>query len=175
MRTAKIITIITGIVLLIGITVVGILGITGVIPITEKAAVGVIITPAIGIILAIFNAKHLFDDPEATTKLKDDHADAIRKMKEDHADVIADRDKAEAKAQARSTEIAMKVHADYRETIAKKDAEIAALTLKLANTEKARQELFRKYTDIMPKARPIGSMIAPGSAHTSAPAPPPRE
>jgi beta-glucosidase-like glycosyl hydrolase len=63
-----------------------------------------------------------FDDHEATTKLKDEHADAIRAIKNSHADVIAKRDKANAKAQARSTEIAMKVHADYRETIAQKDA-----------------------------------------------------
>jgi hypothetical protein len=172
MRTAKIITIITGIVLLIGITVVGILGITGVIPITEKAAVGVIITPAIGIILAIFNAKHLFDDPEATTKLKDDHADAIRALKEGHADVIAERDKADAKAQARSTEIALKVHADYRETIAQKDAVIAALNLKLTEEHQRLTEAWKKIPPA--NARPMGSMMAPGSAHTSTPIPPPK-
>lgn len=173
MRTAKIITIITGIVLLIGITVVGILGITGIIPITEKAAVGVIITPAIGIILAIFNAKHLFDDPEATTKLKDEHADEVRRIKNEHADVIAQRDKADAKAEARSTEIAMKVHADYRETIAQKDAEIDAAGVRATNDKKLMMELQRKIRDLTPyQDRPDGSRIAPVHTPNSGYAPP---
>ena len=167
MRPAKIITIITGIVLLIGVTVVGILGITGVIPITEKAAVGVIITPAIGIILAIFNAKHLFDDPEATTKLKNEHSDAIRAIKNEHSDVIAGLKEAESKRDAHVEKVAMKVDADYRETIEKKDVQIAALKVNLAEEHKRLTDAWAKIPPV--NTHPMSFMIASGSAKTQAP------
>ena len=160
MKTAKIITICIGLILLVVIATIGILGIVGYIKITEGVAAGVIITPAIGIILAIVNAKHLFDDPEATTKLKDDHADAIRKMKEDHADVIAGLKKAEAEREKHVSDVAMKVHADYRETIAQKDATIALERERRAAVEKK----------LMPPPPRASTMfMAPGSAKTTRP------
>jgi len=163
MKTAKIITICTGLVLLIVIATIGILGIVGYLKITEGVAAGVIITPAIGIILAIVNAKHLFDDPETTTKLKDEHADEVRRIKNEHADVIAQRDKADAKADARNAEIALKVHADYRATIAQKDAEINAAGVSAINEKTKRVEAERQLDIYKPRPnRPDGSRIAPG-------------
>ena len=97
------------------------------------------------------------NDPDAITELKAEHADTIRAMKHGHADFVTERVTAERETEAK-----------HRREIAILQSENTALKNKLVDTENARKELYRKYTDIMPKSRPVGSMLAPGSAHTSA-------
>lgn len=149
MKTTKIITIITSLLVLVTITGVGLF----------SGNTNVLIAPGLAVVVALFNAKHIFEDPEATTKLKEEHADEIRAMKHGHADFVAERVAAERETESK-----------HRGEVAKLQAETTALKSKLVDTEKARQELHRKYTDIMPKARPIGqSFIASGSAKTQQP------
>ncbi len=159
MRTAKLAFIYSTIVVFLCFSTIGALGAFGKIEISGWATAAAIIGPILAIVSAAIGAKHIFDDPDAITELKGEHAEKIRDMEHGHADFVAERVAAERETESK-----------HRGEVAKLQAEIAALKSKLVDTEKARQELHRKYTDIMPKARPIGqSFIASGSAKTQQP------
>ena len=157
MKTTKIITIITSLLVLVTITAVGLFG----------GNTNILIAPGLAVVVALFGAKHIFEDPEATAKLKDEHADAIRKMKADHSNVIDEITKAETEREAHVENVAMKVHADYRETIAQKDAVIAALKLKLAEEHKRLTDAWAKIPPA--NTNPMSFMIASGGAKTHRP------
>ena len=157
MKTVKIITICTGLVILATITGVGI----------HSGNTNILIAPGLAVVVALLGAKHIFEDPEATAKLKDEHADAIRKMKADHADVIDELKKAETERESHVEKVAMKVHADYRDTIEQKDAVIAALKLKLTEEHKRLTDAWAKIPPA--NTHPMGFMIASGSAKTQQP------
>ncbi|OYV05287.1 MAG: hypothetical protein CFE26_12360, partial [Verrucomicrobiales bacterium VVV1] len=130
MRTAKLAFIYSTIVVFLCFSAIGALGAFSVIKIDGWATAAAIIGPILAIVSAAIGAKHIFDDPEAITELKAEHAQKIRGMEHGHSDFVAERVAAE-----RETE------SNHRGEVAKLQAEIAALKSKLVDTEKARQEL----------------------------------
>jgi hypothetical protein len=122
MNKAKIITIYTSLVILVTITIVGI----------YSGNTNLLIAPGLAVVVALFNAKHIFEDPEATTKLKDEHSDAIRGLKLGHADVVAEIRSEHAvtiagleKDIASLNDLLLKKDEEQVKIIAKKDTEIA--------------------------------------------------
>jgi len=76
MIRAKLIFIYTVISVFIGVSTVGILAACGVIKMPDVATAAALIGPCLGIVSTVVAAKHIFEDPEAMTKLKQEHYDA---------------------------------------------------------------------------------------------------
>lgn len=69
--------------------VVGICAAIGLIKLVELPTAAALLTPCISAVIALINAKHLFDDPEAITKLKHEQHDMIARLKDTHAKEMA--------------------------------------------------------------------------------------
>ena len=89
MLRAKIIFVYTVLGVFVAVSIVGILGATGVIPISSMAVVSALLGPVIGIVATVANAKHIFDDPEAVVNIKREHAELElqRKIQADDSEV----------------------------------------------------------------------------------------
>lgn len=116
----------------LGFSIIGALGAFNVISVSNWSTVAAIAGPCIGICASAFGAKHLFHDPEATTKLKDKHADAIREINNQHADAIAEIRSEHAVAVARHEKetadmkaLLLEQNEEQVNIIAKKDSQIA--------------------------------------------------
>ena len=160
MKAARITFIFAAIAVFLGFSVIGALGALSIVKIGDWQTAAAIIGPCLAIVSAALGAKHLFHDTEAITDLKAQHAEQIRSMTHAHEDSEQELGRA-----------LIQKELQHEQALANIKGENASLKDKLIETEKARKELHRKYTDLMPKPRPIGSMIAPGSARTYA-APP---
>ena len=89
MLQAKIIFIYTVLGVFVAVSIVGIFGATGTIPISSMAVVSALLGPVIGIVATVANAKHIFDDPEAVVNIKREHAELElqRKIQADDSEV----------------------------------------------------------------------------------------
>jgi hypothetical protein len=115
MTKAKIVFIYSAISVFIAFALVGALGAFGVVTLSGEATVAAIVGPCLGIVVSVLSAKHLFNDPEAITKLKDEHADEIRALKHKHSDAVAENEKLQqtiAELKAAHAEETKKLKAD---------------------------------------------------------------
>ena len=86
MIRAKIFAIHAFVVVFIAIALTGLCGAFGVVTLSDTVMATAFIGPCLGIITAALNAKHLFEDPEAITTLKQEHHDEILRLKALHAE-----------------------------------------------------------------------------------------
>lgn len=86
MERAKITFIYAVIAVFIGVSTVGILAALGVINMPSAATAGALIGPCIGIVATLVQAKHMFDDPDAVRKIKEEHHDEILRLKALHVE-----------------------------------------------------------------------------------------
>ena len=165
MRTAKLAFIYSTIVVFLCFSAIGALGAFSVIKIDGWATAAAIIGPILAIVSAAIGAKHIFDDPEAITELKAEHAETIRAMEHGHADFVAERVAHERNMQAK-----------HAQAIAAKDAEINAANVSAINEKTKRVETERQLSIYKPRPdRPDGSRIAPGYTPNTGSRPPTQE
>ena len=110
---------------------VGVLGAVGWLRITDSAIVTAILGPCLGIVVALLNAKHVFDDPEAITKLKEEHHQAILDIKSTIANDKAVSNESQKQAQAQIEGTHSKIIAEIKE------AHVGAIAEMTQRAEKA--------------------------------------
>ena len=66
--------------------VIGVCASVGWFHINTSVTLTLFITPSVGIITALIQAKHMFDDPEAIKKLKQEHLDEVFALKQSQAE-----------------------------------------------------------------------------------------
>lgn len=165
MRTAKLAFIYSTIVVFLCFSAIGALGAFGKIEISGWATAAAIIGPILAIVSAAIGAKHIFDDPEAITELKGSHAEEVRHLQHQQADM-----------KAHYEQLLAQVEAHFAQELSKKDSDYNALAVSAIDEKKLRIEAQRKLAEIRNAGkRPMGSMIAPGSAHTSIASLPPNQ
>ena len=169
MIRAKIIAIYAFVGVFVAIAITGLLGAFHVITLPEAVMASAFIGPCLGIITAAFNAKHLFEDPEAVTELKHKHADEILALTASHAEREAQSAKASSEREAQSVA--------RERTAAAQQQQRDQQALAVAKTENAQLkiELQKKQTEIERQQRMVAAYKpkpispAPGSASTRRP------
>ncbi len=152
MKTTKIITIITSLLVLVTITVVGIV----------SGNTNLLIAPGLAVIVALFNAKHIFEDPDAITELKGSHAEKVRTLEHQQADMKAGFEK-----------LLEQMEAHFAQELAKKDADVQASSISAIKEKTKRIEAERQLDIYKPRpSRPDGRDIAPGYTVNSGGRPP---
>lgn len=158
MIRAKLIFIYTVLAVFVATFLIGVLAAWGLIQITG-AAVSVLIGPSLlGIVATLIRAKHIFDDPEAITKLKQEQFDAILNLK---------RQFEEEKANVRNEHVQTIDRIQFEQAAAKE--KVAAQHLKEREAAKEAlakcQEENRKLRSQLP-VPPVKMSPVPGSAGT---------
>lgn len=165
MKATKIAFIWVAIFVFLGFSSLGALGAFGVIEISNWSTAAAIVGPCIGICASVIGAKHLFNDPDATTELKGSHAEQVRTLEHQHADTITELEKSHGELKA-----------NFEERLAEKDAEINEFSISAINEKKKRVEAEAKYQKLLkPKESKGASLIASGSARTIQQPPPRKE
>ena len=164
MIRAKIFAIYAFVGVFVAIAITGLLGVFHVITLPEAVMASAFIGPCLGIITAAFNAKHLFEDPEAVTELKHKHTDEMLSLKASHAEREAQSAKAsserEAQVVARERAAATQQQQRDQQTLAILQAENQQLKVEL---QKKQMEVERQQR-IAAARQPKRPMPAPGSA-----------
>jgi hypothetical protein len=96
MNATKIVTILIADVILLGFALLGVAGMIGWLTLDRAVAVTAIVAPCLGAAGVIYGAKHIFEDPEAVTKLKTQHATAILDLEKKLRDAEANWQKKES-------------------------------------------------------------------------------
>lgn len=134
MRNVKIAFGITAIALVAFLIVVAALAMAGKVAFATDTATASILGAIGTIVLAILNAKHIFNDPEAVIELKSLHADEMLRMKAAHVEAMA---KAHRECAASVVEL-QKKHDDL-----------------MAKAEKEKERLRKLWNEAQPKEKPL--------------------
>ena len=125
MLRAKLIFIYTVLTVFVAVSIVGILGAIGIVPISNIAIVSALLGPVIGIVATVSNAKHIFEDPDAVVKIKQEHADAMLERQKQSAEEEIERQKKSAAAYLQLQQHDTRTKNEYEAKIKHLEAEVS--------------------------------------------------
>lgn len=88
MNTAKLIFIYTAIAVFVATTITGILGAIGYIQFPPNSSAVTLVASCVGLVVTVLKAKHLFEDSEAVSELKQEQLDVVLRLKEQHHEAM---------------------------------------------------------------------------------------
>jgi hypothetical protein len=129
MTLAKIIFIYTALGVFVAIAATGILSAFGAINLPRASITTAFIGPCLGIVAAVLNAKHLFDDPDAIKKLREEHAEFVARLKEQHLEEILRLKQENADTKLRLNTAMSQAEAQHQKTEAELREQIARIEI----------------------------------------------